>query len=199
MLNIIKVAEPEDMNKFKRKHKPQNWDDFTPEIKSVIKKNILENEQTINRTQLCVYCERKISPENSQIEHIKPKASNKFPQLFDKYENMAVSCDSKDSCGNYKGSRYDEKFINPIENDPSEFMTYNFATGEIISKNESERERVKYTCDILNLNNHKELVDARKTMLIQLHNSSDKGRSWVDSCDQFFSLREVYKSEILMI
>jgi uncharacterized protein (TIGR02646 family) len=196
MLNIVKIVEPDEIKKFKKKHKPQNWDDFH-EISSVIRKQILENEQTVNGSSLCVYCEKKIGFENSHVEHIRPKDSNKFPQLFDKYENMVASCNSRNSCGNYKGSKYDEKFINPIENDPAEFMTYNFATGEIISKNDKIKKRVEYTCKILNLNGCRELVEARKTILIQLYSSVDKGAGFVDYVEEFYSLTEAYKSEIL--
>jgi len=199
MLNIVKVAEPEDIKKFKKKHKPQNWDDFTPEIKSGIKKNILENEQTVNEMQICVYCERKISTENSHVEHVRPKALHKFPNLFDKYENMVVSCDLKNTCGNYKGSEYDEKFIHPIENDPADFMTYNFATGKIVNKNDSLKERVDYTCEILNLNGCRELIEARKTILIQLNSSVDEGAGFIDYVEEFYSLTEAYKSEVLNI
>lgn len=198
MLNINKVSEPEDVKKFKKKYKPQSWGDFN-EISSVIRKQILENEQTVNGSQLCVYCEKKIGFENSHVEHVKPKDSNKFPQLFDKYENMTVSCNSKNSCGNYKGSEYDERFINPIENDPAEFMTYNFATGEIISKNKESVKQVEYTCEILNLNRCRELIEARKTMLVKLNSCSDKGLSFIDHIEDFFSMRESYKSEILQI
>lgn len=197
MLNITKVSEPEEMKQFKNKIRPQNWEGFNSEIKSLIKNNILENEQTVNGVQLCVYCERKIKPENSHVEHIKPKTSNQFPQLFDKYENMVASCNSINSCGSFKGSKYDGKFINPIENDPAEFMTYNFATGEIVSKNDNVEERVEYTCKILNLNGCRELVEARKTMLLGLNGSKDLGKGWIDYCEEFFSLREAYKIEIL--
>jgi uncharacterized protein (TIGR02646 family) len=199
MLNITKVSEPDKMKKFKNKVNPQNWKGFNSEIKSLIKNNILKNEQTVNGIQLCVYCERKINADNSQIEHVKPKASNQFQKPFDKYENMVVSCISKNSCGSFKGNKYDERFIDPIENNPADFMTYNFATGTIVSKKDEIKERVKYTCEILNLNGCRELIEARKTILIQLNNSSDKGLDFIDYIEEFHSLIEAYKSEILHI
>jgi hypothetical protein len=76
MLKINKVAEPDFLKSYKRKHKPKNWDDYNEDnIKFELKTYIVENEQKINEGSLCVYCEREINVKNNDghIEHIKPK------------------------------------------------------------------------------------------------------------------------------
>ena len=40
---------------------------------------MLENEQKFDGIYFCPYCEREITIEKSQIEHVKPK--DKFPML----------------------------------------------------------------------------------------------------------------------
>lgn len=194
MLNITKTAEPTEVLGFKRTTRPQSWDDFTSEIKHTITEHILQNEQRIGSKSYCVYCERKIKSGKTHIEHIKPKSE--FPTLFDKYENIVVSCQSNQSCGHAKGNDYNQKFINPVEENPEDFMTYEFSTGEIIplaNANQSFKERVEYTCGILRLNQCSELIQARKTILVQLFQSADRGISFIDYYDEFLSLINCYK------
>jgi uncharacterized protein (TIGR02646 family) len=194
MLNITKTVEPDEVLRFKRASRPQSWNDFTLEIKHTITEHILQNEQKIGSKSYCVYCERKIKSYQTHIEHIKPK--NVFPNLFDKYENLVVSCQSNQSCGHAKGNNYNDKFINPVEEDPENFMTYEFSTGEIIPVDNTDqalKERVEYTCDILRLNQCRELVQARKTILVQLFQSADRGISFIDYYDEFLSLINCYK------
>ena len=61
------------------------WEEY-PVSKKPLKKYILKNEQNY----LCAYCESKIELENSHIEHIKPKAIDKFPHLVSIDINLRV-------------------------------------------------------------------------------------------------------------
>lgn len=186
MLKINKVEEPDFLKSYKRKYKPKNWDDYNEDnIKFDLKTYILEKEQNINNTNLCVYCEREIDIENNDghIEHVRPK--DKFPQLFQEYSNLSISCNSKNSCGHTKANKYDNKFINPLEENPNDFLTYDDLTGKIIAKDSNVKDRVDYTIEeILKLNEYN-LCKARKIILIELHKAKEFG--YFDSIKETFN------------
>ncbi|WP_367277809.1 retron system putative HNH endonuclease [Clostridium sp.] len=115
----------------------------------------------------CAYCQRTIyESDEGHIEHIKPR--DKYPSLFQDYNNIITSCNEKHTCGINKGNDYDENFINPVLDDPSEYLDFNLANGEIIPKYTQEEtlkfKRAKYTIEILNLN-HFKLKEARKNLI----------------------------------
>jgi len=197
MLNIQKSSAPDFLQQFIRFQKPGNWDDFTPEIKQQIKETILEKEQKINDDFVCVYCERIIDSHQSHIEHIKPK--DKYPQSFKSFDNLSVSCNSPLTCGHKKANFYDARFIHPIEDNPHCFMTYEISTGKIIPKDNSYEDRVNYTCKLLNLNENAELLNARKTVFMQLIDSGNNAIDWIDYFSEFNSLILFYKQEILQL
>jgi len=103
---------------------------------------------------------------NKNIEHIKPR--DLFPKLFQEYNNMVVSCNEKNSCGSAKQNKYSKEFINPVIENPKEFLTYNLASGEIIptykDAQDIRNKRAIYTITLLNLNNYI-LKDARKNLI----------------------------------
>lgn len=101
MLKINKLGEPDFILKFKTKNSPKVWDDYNSEIKVHIKTFMLKNEQQY----YCAYCERRIYDYvDCHIEHIMPRDS--YPNLFQNYENIIVSCNDKNSCGRAKGNAY---------------------------------------------------------------------------------------------
>ena len=128
---------------------------------------MLENEQKIDGHYFCPYCERQIAVEKSQIEHIKPK--DKFPKLFHNYSNFLTGCLENQSCGSIKGNRWEDKVINPVENNPEDYFEYSISTGEIIPKYKTgtEYEMAIRTIDMLNLN-QKKLCEIRKTMILEI-------------------------------
>ncbi|MBK5242549.1 retron system putative HNH endonuclease [Clostridium sp.] len=164
MLKINKNIEPAFLLKFKRKNIPKTWYDYNNgTIKSELKEYILENEQS----KYCLYCEKSIYNINEgHIEHIKPR--DLFPKLFQKYNNLIVSCNEKNSCGSAKQNKYSEEFINPVIENPKDFLTYNLASGEIIPTykdvGDIRNKRASYTIELLNLNNYV-LKDARKNLI----------------------------------
>lgn len=165
MLKVNKTEEPDFLKEFKRKNNPRNWDDYNNGIvKKEIKEHILLEEQNM----YCPYCERVIDDiDDSHIEHIMPK--DLHPNKFQDYDNLLTSCNDKLSCGNIKGNYYSDDFINPVIENPTEYLQYDIKTGEInpIHTNGLFYNKAKYTIDKLNLNNHK-LVQARKTFLEQV-------------------------------
>ncbi|WP_165768060.1 HNH endonuclease [Flavobacterium plurextorum] len=66
----------------------------------------------------CMYCESMISHITFEhIEHIKPKAKDKFPQFTFEYFNLGLSCPK---CNMNKSDTYDNltPFIDPYNDDP---------------------------------------------------------------------------------
>jgi uncharacterized protein (TIGR02646 family) len=137
-----------------------NWNEYTTS-KKPLRKFILENEQNY----LCVYCESKISSDksSSHIEHIRPKAQDKYPQFTFEYNNLVVSCNGtcynqendthNNSCGHIKENRYNEdNFLNPVEiKDIRDYFIYDFDEYTIES---SQKNSIKssYMIDTLQLN-----------------------------------------------
>ena len=200
MLKINKVAEPDFLKSYKRKHKPKNWDDYNEDnIKFELKTYIVENEQKINEGSLCVYCEREINVKNNDghIEHIKPK--DKFPQLFQEYNNLSISCNSKSTCGHAKQNEYDSRLINPIEDNPEDFLVYDDLTGKIMAKDISVKNRVEYTVnEVLNLNEYN-LCKARKLVIKTLDDASNGGYFdyIADNYKGFYTLINFYRENFI--
>lgn len=132
------------------------WEDY-PVSKKPLKKHILQNEQNY----LCIYCESKVELSDSHLEHIKPKARDKFPELTFNYSNIVVSCNGNChttneeyySCGHIKDNEYDNlKFLNPVELiDIRHYFKYNIDTGNIIESSK-DIEKAKYMIKTLHLN-----------------------------------------------
>ena len=164
MLRVNKCRDPNFILKFKKKNAPKTWNDYNDGfIKNEIKAFILEHEQN----RYCPYCEKSIYNINEgHIEHVKPK--DLFPKLFQKYNNLLVSCNEKNSCGSAKQNKYSEEFINPVIEDPREFLTFNLASGEIVplykDLEDIRNSRATSTIELLNLNNYV-LKDARKNLI----------------------------------
>jgi uncharacterized protein (TIGR02646 family) len=169
MLKIDKLREPEFFRTYVNKNKLTDWGELhkEPELITLkrLNKYILENEQTPTKSALCAYCERKVTTEKSHIEHIKPRS--KFPNDIFSYNNLIVSCDDNNSCGKYKKSEWDEKFINPVSENLSAYSSYDF-DGLIIPK-VVDTSRADITINILNLN-YSKLKDRRRTILLAINN-----------------------------
>ena len=179
MLKVNKKDEPEFFSEFKKKEKPKDWKDLDFEIKRKLKKYMLENEQKIDNKSYCPYCEIILFSENKDstedkedkechIEHIKPKS--KFGNLTFDYRNFLISCSENKTCGHSKQSIWDDKlFINPVEENPEEYFSYDIRTGKIIPKKENglDYEKAVKTIEILNLNENK-LCEYRKIYILQI-------------------------------
>ncbi len=197
MLKINKGTEPAFFSNFKKTHNPQNWDEISP-VRSELRSYIIDNEQTANGVGLCTYCERKITMENSQIDHIRPKdPSGKYAHLFADYNNLTAICKSANSCGQTKDNDYDDEFINPVEKNPASFMTYEVSTAKVIPVDDNVKQRVERTCEMLRLNSCFELLSARKKLLNKLYTSNDRGAGIISYLKEFPTLIEFYRREFL--
>jgi hypothetical protein len=110
-----------------------------------------------------MYCESKISHiDFAHVEHIKPKATDKFPALAYVWENLGYACPK---CNNAKLNKYSETtpYVDPYSEDPSRFI---FATGSwLFAKNGSERGEL--TIHDIQLN-RPELLEKRLNRLLEL-------------------------------
>jgi uncharacterized protein (TIGR02646 family) len=85
----------------------------------------------------CMYCESKISHiDFAHVEHIKPKAADKFPHLEFDWANHGYVCPK---CNNAKSDKYFDglEFIDPYSEDPDEHLCVFGAM--IFNKRGSER------------------------------------------------------------
>lgn len=114
----------------------------------------------------CMYCESKISHiDFAHVEHIKPKAENKYPELEFEWSNLGYACPK---CNSAKSHKYydDLPYINPYEDDPGEHI---FAFGALLFvRNGSERAEV--TIKDIGIN-RPELIEKRLAKLNDIQNS----------------------------
>lgn len=150
MRRIIKDEPPEFWVRFLRKN---------PGIlyKDIKDRDVLEklHEYLVKEQQyLCCYCCKRIESDNIHNEHIKPQKT--YGYLSTDYQNIVGSCQTKDTCGRQKSSKYEETlFVSPLDEDCENHFYYNpDGTVAGITK------KGKYTVELLNLNSYK-LVEAR--------------------------------------
>lgn len=195
MLKVDKKAEPSFLTDFKKRNEPKTWAEYNNgDIKPKLKDFMLDNEQE----GCCPYCEVYIKEDKSHIEHIKPK--DIFPKDFDNHDNLIACCMNKNTCGGSKGNKYGENFINPVIENPKEYLEYDLASGDIVPiYNEGEKyERAIYTIDLLNLN-YRKLSDARKIFSIIIDSSCYEESDfdyYKDELKKFPSLIDFIKKDI---
>ena len=111
----------------------------------------------------CMYCESTISHiDFAHIEHIKPKAPDKYPELICVWENLGYACPR---CNVAKSEKFIEStpYINPYSEDPEEHI---FAFGTFLfAKNGSERGELTIVDIGLNRN---ELIEKRQGRIDEL-------------------------------
>ena len=111
----------------------------------------------------CMYCESKVSHiDYAHVEHIKPKAPDKYPQLEFVWENLGYCCAV---CNNKKSDNYDNvtPYIDPYTDDPSLHLV--FLGWYLFTKNGSERGEI--TIHDIDLN-RVELIEQRKDRIEKL-------------------------------
>jgi len=120
------------------------------------KHQINKNALRIASNDKCMYCESKISHiDHAHVEHIKPKANNKFPELEFNWNNLGYACPK---CNNNKSDKYccECPYIDPYSENPAEHL-YAFGTL-LFQRNGSERGEI--TIRDIQLN-RPELVEKR--------------------------------------
>jgi 5-methylcytosine-specific restriction endonuclease McrA len=104
----------------------------------------------------CMYCESKVEHiSDLHIEHIKPKAKDKFPDLTFEYDNLGLACPL---CNRNKSDTFDlaVTFINPYIDEPSDHFV---AIGVLVWAKPGDN-RAKLTENEIELN-RADLVEAR--------------------------------------
>lgn len=108
----------------------------------------------------CMYCESIVNHvAHEHIEHFRPKAKNKYPELTYKWKNLGLACPK---CNMNKSDEFDEQlpFVNPYKEDPSDFF---IAVGNFIYSRPGNK-KAHLTNKILELN-RPELIESRKERL----------------------------------
>lgn len=85
----------------------------------------------------CMYCESKISHvDHAHIEHIKPKAADKFPHLEFDWSNLGYSCEI---CNGIKHDKYylETPYLDPYADNPAAHLVFHGCI--LFAKNGSER------------------------------------------------------------
>jgi 5-methylcytosine-specific restriction endonuclease McrA len=117
----------------------------------------------------CMYCESKVEHvAHEHIEHIKPKAVNKFPKLTFSWENLGIACPK---CNMNKSDLYDEEhpFINPYQDQPSNHF-YAFGPYIFHKPGDKRGEITEVTIKI----NRAELIEQRVERIRLLRVLADK-------------------------
>ncbi len=177
MLDLHK-SEPTFFIVYKKKNRPHSYQDDCDDyaLRDQLRKNIIAEQNS-----QCFYCEKKIENNTNKvhIDHIKQRDA--FHTLECDYNNMVLSCNGgkkEEHCGKYKDrqeSWNDDKFLRILPHNPqlqekvSDFFNY-ISDGKIQPKQSlspNETVRANNTIDYLMLN-HRNLVEARKSIFLQL-------------------------------
>lgn len=155
MRHIKKSSEPKKYSDWRKKNKPQNYGELSPEIKQHVKQALLTEQY-----HLCCYCEKSINIENTTIEHLLPK--DKSPQKQLDYSNFLASCNSKNHCNQKRGNEPLE--VNPLQKDIESkfqfFLTYRNRKTPVINIKGNEQ-----VIKTLNLNDNTLQRQRGKTLL----------------------------------
>lgn len=113
MKHIIKHSEPQAFTDWKALEN-ENWqpsyNDLCGNPKKVVKDALMEEQGTI-----CCYCERRLTPEDSHIEHFRPQSDPVVDPLD--FTNMLCSCQNElkkgdpQHCGNKKDNWFDASLL----------------------------------------------------------------------------------------
>jgi len=163
-------------SKYKRsleKQRAIGWKSFN----KCCKKDLIDNYLSPEQYQLCAYTEIALQEFGYHIEHIKPKSV--YSQDTFNYQNLVLSCFSSENLkkeafstcfgGQYKKNEYDaDKFISPLDKACEGYFSY-LPNGRVephIDLSSLEKEKVLYTCNILNLN-APYLIERRKKLITE--------------------------------
>ena len=107
----------------------------------------------------CAYCESNISHvAYGHIEHFRPKAVGRYPQLAFEWSNLFLACEICNGAAN-KGVRFPEAveggpLVNPCDDDPSEHLCFHYDRQAQLASVLGKTQRGKMTEETLGLNRH---------------------------------------------
>lgn len=163
MKYIVKADEPKSFSDWKKLHPAKEYKDLVDPEKQDLKSALIREQK-----EICCYCERRISQEDSHIEHFKPKDKSQFPQLQLDYKNLHACCvrvptkSTPNICGNKKDNYYSNELISPLESDCASHFKYT-SDGHIF-QSDANNLRAKITIEKLGLDDPI-LVEKRKAVI----------------------------------
>ena len=115
MKYMVKGPEPQALSEWKASDN-DNWhptyDNLDRHTKSALQEALM-----FEQGYLCCYCERRLTPDNSHIEHFRPQSDESVDPLD--FSNMLCSCQSQGKalhCGHRKGDWFDDGLlISPLD------------------------------------------------------------------------------------
>ena len=118
MKHIVKTAEPQEFSAWKSMAN-SDWQPTYAELRGEIKKAVKDALMS-EQGYICCYCERRLTDEDSHIEHFKPQSDSSVNPLD--FANMLCSCQSQlkkgdpRHCGNLKDNWFDDRLnISPLD------------------------------------------------------------------------------------
>lgn len=116
----------------------------------------------------CMYCESKVSHVYfGDVEHIRPKAQDKYPDLEFEWTNHGYCCAR---CNNHKKDQFDNDcpLLDPYSEDPNAHI---LAFGSLL-RHKAGSERGQLTISTIGLN-RADLIEQRTIRISELQNAID--------------------------
>lgn len=141
MKYIVKMNEPDDLARWKtlaNDNWQPNYENMPGDIKNSIKISLIKEQGG-----LCCYCERRIDPDDSHIEHFQPQSDESVDSI--NYQNLLCSCQkmTKKSeprhCGTLKGDWFDKNLtVSPFDPDCERRFAF-LGNGNIKPNNDNDQ------------------------------------------------------------
>lgn len=149
MKHIVKQQEPIEFSEWKAMAS-ENWQPTYDDLRGVVKQSVKQALMT-EQGYICCYCERRVTDEDSHIEHFRPQNNPQADPLD--YANLLCSCQNRIEkgdprhCGNLKNGWFDEQLlISPLSVDCAEQFAYT-GDGKIRAANPADNSaRVTIEC-----------------------------------------------------
>ena len=156
MKHIVKNQNTPGFDKWKASVN-ENWQPTYDGLRDPEKKEVKDSLMK-EQGKICCYCERRLTDEDSHIEHFNPRSNNAVNPLD--YANMLCSCQNRleqgkpRHCGNLKGDWFDNQLlVSPLDPDCEGYFAYT-ADGKIQPARESD-DAARMTIEKLGLNINK--------------------------------------------
>lgn len=194
MIHVTKNEEPQWFAKWKQKSPQgckQSYDKLSVEEKEKLKQELIDEQGA-----LCCYCGRRITADDSHVEHFRPQKS--YGNLDVSYDNLFASCikeavkGKRFHCGHSKGSQFDEQLaISPLDEHCEPRFIYTLA-GEVMPTDDADNS-ASFMIDLLRLN-HPSLKNERKNVLEGILYGSPGDVDLISlSDDDLRKLRDLYR------
>lgn len=159
MIHVNRAEKLPEFEEFTKKNKTTGWNEFsrpkgeTHELYLNCRELLLAHQNGLS-----AYTEKDLGDKELHIDHYRKR--DLFPELKFEWNNLIVDERNNDEYGAghkdkiVKDKAEYELLINPVDEDPTDFLTYQI-NGEIIPKanlKESDKARAEFTIKAFNLN-----------------------------------------------